>query len=248
MILMYHHICPREAIPDPASEEHWQYIHSPEALERQLRELLRRGYSFLPLVEIVRAIQLTGKEPMRVVGVTFDDSWRDQYKYALPVLRKLGLTATFFVTTDHIRSGMDDPRKMTLEHLRELLDSGMTIGGHSRTERNLTRLSAVDAASEIAGCKADLEDALEVPVTLFAYPGGEFNNSIVRIVREAGFEAACSALGPARNNSWSLFWLFRDTLSEEMTALRDSYRLSPLARGLLAYRVKRRLRTSLKEA
>src|SRR2546426_1898839 len=246
MILMYHHVCPRETIPANRAAGGWHYNHSPEGLESHLRELPRRGYLFQPLTEIVQTIRLTGKEPLRAVAVTFDDCWRDQYQFALPVLRKLGLTATFFVTTNHIRNEFDDPARMTREHLRELLHAGMTIGGHSRTHRDLTRLSAADAAGEITGCKADLEDTLEVPVRLFAYPGGAFNQGVVRVVREAGFEAACSVLGPARNDSSSLFWLFRDTLTEKMNKPRDSYRLSPLARRLLAFRVKRRLRKSLK--
>lgn len=53
---------------------------------------------------------------------------------------------------------------------------------------------------------------------------------ILELMREAGYPAACSALGPARNDASSVFWLYRDVQSEGMDSLGDRYRCSPLAR------------------
>ena len=130
---------------------------------------------------------------------------------------------------------------MGLGQLRELLRAGMTIGGHSRSHPDLTRLPPEEAKMEINGCKEDLEQSLGVPVRFFAYPGGAFNRDVARWTQEAGYTAACSVLGPARNDSSSLFWLYRDLLSETMNTAQDYYRLSPFARQLFAFRVRRRL-------
>ncbi len=246
MILVYHHVEPRitaSATDDPSAG--WQFNHSPQGFERQLRALLRRGWRFVALGEIVASIREDGREPARRAAITFDDGWRDNYHHAFPVLSRLGLTATFFLTSANLRAGPGDARKMTLQQVRELAASGMTIGGHTRTHPDLTRLGESAARDEIAGCKADLEELLARPVELFAYPGGAFNRRVAELTREAGFAAACSVLGPARNDRSSLFWLFRDVISEAMDTPGDRYRLSGLARRLLEWRVRRRLRERL---
>ena len=246
MILMYHHISPRTAFPDnPDPSEGWQFAHSPEGFERHLRELDRRGWRFLSLPDMVRIIRETGQEPSKAVAITFDDGWRDNYDHALPLLLKLGRTATFFLTTDHFHRGVEEAKKMSAAQVRDLVGAGMTVGGHTRTHPDLTRIPEGQAQEEIEGCKADLEGLLGRPVTCFAYTGGAFNRRVAELTRCAGYQAACSVLGPADNDRSSPFWMFRDLITEGMHRPADRYRLSPLARRLLAWRVRRKLRRKL---
>ena len=242
MILMYHHIMPPAMVPSNKPPlEGWDFTHSPTAFERHLTTLQRRGYRFVSLADLTQYIQRHGTEPAKTVTVTFDDGWLDKFTYALPILKQLAIPATFFCTTSHLQTGKDDPAKMTRTQLQDLLAAGMTIGGHTRTHPNLTTLSVEQATDEIAGCKYDLEQALNIKVKFFAYPGGAFNRSVARLTQDAGYTAACSVLGPAPNDSTSMFWLYRDVLSESMTTWRDRYRLCPIARRWLAFRTTRRL-------
>lgn len=242
MILMYHHIAPTEAVPlVPEPREGWDFTLSPEGFEHQLLELQRRGYQFVALADLVDGIRQQGVEKPRTVAVTFDDGWADNYQFAFPILKKLAVPATFFVNTNHLGKGAACPKRMSVAQLKELLRAGMTIGGHGRSHADLTRLPPDRARAEIAGCNEDLEQALGVKAQFFAYPGGAFNREVARLAREAGYTAACSVLGPARNDRSSLFWLYRDVLSEAMDTWHDRYRLSPLARRIFVVRVKRRL-------
>lgn len=246
MILLYHHIAPAEAVPalqEPG--EGWEWRHSPAGFERQLIELKRRGYRFQPLSEIVDGIHKRGSEEQRSAAVTFDDGWVDNYRFALPVLKRLAIPATFFVTTAHRQNRVEGSKRMSVAQLKELLLSGMTIGGHSRSHLNLTKLPAEKAKEEIRGCREDLEQALGVSVRLFAYPGGAFNRQAARLTEEAGYAAACSVLGPGRNDRSSLYWLYRDVLGEALDSWHDRYRLSPLARSIMAFRVRRKLARQL---
>lgn len=246
MILLYHHVTPLHRVPSrPDPADGWGFVHSPTAFRRHLGELARRGHVFEPLDELVRRIQAGNREGWRRATLTFDDGWRDQYDHAFPVLQGLGVPATFFVTTEHLRSRSVDPRRMDASLLRELAAAGMTLAAHSRTHPDLTRLGPKALDAEVRGSKDDLEDAIGMPVTLFAYPGGAFNPNVVAAVQRAGFVAACSSLGPARNHAGSRFWLFRDVLSEPMDTMRDRYRLSLVARRVFEFRVRRRLRRHL---
>jgi len=246
MILMYHHVAPVSAVPaNPEPEEGWEWTHSPEALEHHITTLRRRGYSIESLNDVVSRIRQTGREPRKTAVLTFDDGWIDNHRYALPVLNRLGAKATFFATSEHLHEGRDDPRKVGPSELREMVRDGMEIGSHTRRHVDLTLTKGADLVEEVTGSKRDLEAVIQAPVESFAYPGGAFDTEATDAVRAAGFSAACVSLGPAPNDSTSLFWLFRDVLSESLDTPRDRVCLSPLARRLLAFRVKRRLRSHL---
>lgn len=224
----------------------WGCNHSPKDFERQLVELRRRGRRFISLAELVAELGNGEPEPDDCVVVTFDDGWMDNYEFALPILKRLGVTATFFVIADHPRQGTHDAKRMGRKELKQLVKEGFTIGAHTRTHPDLTRVAPEMAREEIAGCKADVEQTLGLPVDFFAYPGGAFNWKVARLTQEAGYKAACSILGPKANDSSSLFWLFRDLLSPGMNTLGDYYRLSRIVRKLFAFRVSRRLKKELR--
>ncbi|MDI1483080.1 polysaccharide deacetylase family protein [Polyangium sp. y55x31] len=245
MILLYHHVLPEGDAAGLSAEDGLFFRHSPAAFRFHLEELQRRGYRFGSVEDLVRKIGDGIAEDDRSAFVTFDDGWRNQHEHALPILRALGIPATFFVTTDHLRKGVTCAKRMGPAELQALVDAGMTIGSHTRTHPDLVQLDDTRLEDELRGSRQDLEDLLGRPVTLFAYPGGSLSARVVRAVRRAGYEAACSSFGPARNDATSIFWLYRDVLSESMQSPRDRYRLSPVARRLLTFRVERRLRASL---
>jgi peptidoglycan/xylan/chitin deacetylase (PgdA/CDA1 family) len=248
MILLYHHVAPSETVPRTwGPNEGWNWRHSPEGFERQLVELVRRGYRFRSLSEIVNEIRQRGSEDPMSAAVTFDDGWADNYQFAFPVLKRLAIPATFFVTTAHRQDEIEETKRMSVAQLKELLQSGMAIGGHSRSHPNLTKLVAKQAAEEIRGCREDLEQSLGAHISLFAYPGGAFNWQVARLTEEAGYTGACSVLGPHRNDRTSLFWLYRDVLTESMNTWGDRYRLCETARHLLSFRARRRLKQTLAE-
>lgn len=236
VILIYHHIAPVkraadscDGMDDPA------LTITPEQLAGQLRGLLRRGYRFVGLPELVATIGRRGWEPWRQVAVTFDDGYADNHTHALPVLRTFNVPATFFVTTDHIHQGVADPQLMNADQLRDLLHCGMTIGAHSRTHPNLLEIPEARAREEIFGSKADLERALGRRIDLFAYPYGAHHRVQVNLVREAGYTAAVSAGGGAQNTRLGLFWLFRYGLSANGNDREDRQAFNPLGgtlRGL----------------
>lgn len=245
MILLYHHVAPAAAVPDcPPPQDGWAFTLSAEQFDRHLEHFSRKGYAFITLEELGRHIGTHGREPRKCVTVTFDDGWLDNFTYALPVLKARGIPACFFVTTAEL--GETGGKKMSLSQLATLQREGMELGTHTRTHPNLTTLSPAEAFEEIAGSKQDLERALGAQVKYFAYPGGAFNRALSELVREAGYAGACSVLGPCVNTRESLFWLYRNTLSDGLGTLGDRYRLSPALTRVFSYRVRGRLAARLR--
>ncbi len=95
-ILIYHRVLPE---PDPLG------LGGPESarFERTMR-LVSRFFRVLPLSEAIDRLRRDALPP-RAACITFDDGYADNAEVALPVLKRLGLPATFFVATAFLDGG-----------------------------------------------------------------------------------------------------------------------------------------------
>jgi peptidoglycan/xylan/chitin deacetylase (PgdA/CDA1 family) len=69
--------------------------------ERQIAYAARH-YRIVSLDEIRDACEGKHPLPFKACFITFDDGWQDNYTVAFPILRRMGVPATVFVTTDYI--------------------------------------------------------------------------------------------------------------------------------------------------
>jgi peptidoglycan/xylan/chitin deacetylase (PgdA/CDA1 family) len=74
------------------------------AFELQMR-FLREYYTPVSLDHICEAIAEGYSFPPRAVAITFDDGYRDNFSYALPILKKYDLPATFYITAGCVDAG-----------------------------------------------------------------------------------------------------------------------------------------------
>lgn len=104
---------------------------------------------------------------------------------------------------------------MNPEQVRELRTLGMDVGAHTVTHPILTRVSIAQALEEIVRSKDTLEQLLDEPVQLFAYPNGvpaqDYASEHVALVREAGFVASVSTAWGAASMRSDRFQLPRFT-------------------------------------
>jgi peptidoglycan/xylan/chitin deacetylase (PgdA/CDA1 family) len=79
---------------------------------------------------------------------------------------------------------------MSWEEIKSLQAIGIEFGAHSCIHRKMTEMGSTELAEDTKRTRAILEEGLGVPVPTLAYPYGAQNESVRRIVGEAGTRAA----------------------------------------------------------
>lgn len=135
---------------------------------------------------LVDHLQLGTPLADNAVLVSFDDASGGQYTNALPVLRRLGVPATFFVMT----VVLDRPNWLSRDDVRELDAAGMTVASHTWDHHPVTRYGAADWSTQLSRPREQLENIVGHDVDLFAYPYGLWNEASLPHVQAAGYRAA----------------------------------------------------------
>lgn len=99
VVLMYHRVLPKDS-PARQSEQPGMYV-SPETLDLHLAEL-KRHFELVHLDDWLRRAKEGQPLPKLACALTFDDGWRDNYDFALPVLMKHQAPATIFLVSSYI--------------------------------------------------------------------------------------------------------------------------------------------------
>jgi peptidoglycan/xylan/chitin deacetylase (PgdA/CDA1 family) len=88
LVLCYHNVSASWISPYEDGARHF---------ERQLRAVRSAGH-VVPLGPAARSLTAGEGLPARAVAISFDDGYRDNLEVAAPILERLGLPATFFLT------------------------------------------------------------------------------------------------------------------------------------------------------
>lgn len=158
-----------------------------DRFEAQLNWLVREGWTVLRLADFEAFVAGRHALPPRSVLITIDDGWESFHRHAFPLLQRMRLPATLFVTTDLVgtREGL------SWAQLRELAQSGLVdIQAHGRTHRDLTQPLAGESDSawrralrdELRQPRLLLERQLAdagVQVRQLAYPYGAVNDAVL---------------------------------------------------------------------
>jgi peptidoglycan/xylan/chitin deacetylase (PgdA/CDA1 family) len=195
-ILGYHKI----GEPPPDGWPTWFYIPE-EIFVGHLSYLRDHGWQVIDLPALLRGITAPESLPERAALLTFDDGYRSMRTVVLPWLLRFGCPAILFVPTDYIGgvNGFDaghEPEEAICDwdDLRELERLGISIQSHGASHRSFSKLSLPEIGEELARSRVTLEDGLQRPVEVFAYPyghGGTEPHSTGKALERAGYRAAC---------------------------------------------------------
>ncbi|MBR1534720.1 MAG: polysaccharide deacetylase family protein [Ruminococcus sp.] len=113
----------------------------------------------------------------KVCALSFDAAWgNEQTNDLLDILDKYEVKSTFFLVKQWVDKYPDD--------VKEIAARGHDVGNHSSTHPHMAELSSDEQQTEIADCNAAVEELTGSCPTLFRAPYGEYNNDLVRNLRD----------------------------------------------------------------
>lgn len=123
----------------------------------------------------------------KAIILNFDDDWKGQLTYAVPILKKYGFNASFFVTTGCLTyqnssfcNNAGGGSAMTWDDIKLLSDLGYDIQSHGVSHKDLTTLFASDLEYEVRQSKQSLlEHGINSTVFGPPYAAGWGNSTIV---------------------------------------------------------------------
>src|SRR5206468_6119551 len=118
-------------------------------LERQLC-YVRRQFRVVPLVQLVECLEGGRADVDRMLALSFDDGLRNNVEVAYPMLRRLGLPATFFICPGLVEEG----RWLWTHEMRRRLRS-LQPADRQQPDRLVEWMKRLDI-----GARREVEDAV----------------------------------------------------------------------------------------
>ena len=159
---------------------------TPEIFEENLLSLKKKNYFSASLDYIFNYISGKKELPERIVHLTFDDGYRDNYSKAFPILKKFNFKATVFLITSRV--GMLG--YLNWQQIKEMESSGIfSFESHSHTHprHSTTQPTKEELGNDLLISKKIIKENLKKETKHFCYPYGEYDNLYVSALKEAGF-------------------------------------------------------------
>jgi len=189
VVLVHHGVGDAPPESDPV-----RLVVPPDRLRAQIRLLLRLGYRFRTMEELIADGGGLPPSP-RTAAITFDDGLASDLHVAAPLLEELGVRAGFYVSPGlwggrHASIEGAAGRLLDRDEVHALAERGMEIGSHAMTHPDLRKLDDRTLRAELSESKAAIEDVTGRPCRVLAYPFGLHDARVEEAAREAGYDLA----------------------------------------------------------
>lgn len=156
---------------------------------------LKENYRIFKLDDLISNLKNNEAINNNCAAITFDDGYRDNFEMAYPVLIRLNIPATIYLTAGYLDS--NDNKYLSWDMAKEMLQSGLiSVGNHTYSHPVLSNLEKEAQEHEIKSGKQRLEDMLNIEITSFAYPYGQpvhYSNETMDILKENRYDFAVTA-------------------------------------------------------
>lgn len=193
VILQYHHVSNKT--PTATSI-------SPAAFESHMEYLEKNKFEIMDIKQLEKRFKRREPLPGRAVIITFDDGYRSVYTEAFPKLKQRGWPFAVFVNT---RAHDEKHRHYaSWDELREMSKHGATIANHTNSHPHLIRHQQYETFNawqdrrvlEITHAEKRIKKEMGRSYKLFAYPYGEYDQSLIKTLASMGYLAFGQQSGP----------------------------------------------------
>ncbi|MCP0887276.1 polysaccharide deacetylase family protein [Ligilactobacillus sp. WILCCON 0076] len=189
---------------------------SPEKFKQEMQWLKKHGYYTLTAAEAYRVLTTNEKPAKKIVWVTLDDGYEDNYTAAYPILKKYKIKATINLITGQIQN--KQANKLTVAQLKEMKKSGLvSYGSHTVNHLDLSELTATEQNYQIKNSKSWLDKTLDQNTKYLCYPSGKYNSLTLTEAKKAGYTIATSTEEGLASSSNGLLELHRVRVSPNLS-------------------------------
>ena len=192
-VLLYHHILPDE-IKDTDKWRGNNITISISEFRRHMQMLTDGGYNVVTAEEVVQYVRGEILLPDKSLMLCFDDGYKSNTYYAAPILREFGFQATVFaIINGYMGSYQEVYDSDTLQKItpEDLLPNVDVIDQQCHTYANHNHLPE-QSYEQIYNDLVIAQNSYHCDY--FAYPYGDYSDTVVKAVRDAGFLAAFSTV------------------------------------------------------
>jgi poly-beta-1,6-N-acetyl-D-glucosamine N-deacetylase len=194
VILQYHHFS--DSTPAVTSIKETQFVD-------QLNYLAENGFAVMALRDVVLSLNHQLELPDKCVSLTVDDAYLSVYQTAYPLVKKHRWPLTVFVSSDQISD--KSTLYMSWEQLREMAQNGVSIENHGKSHTHMVRRKPDESEQQwlqrirldITKSQQQITKRIGIESQLFAWPYGEYNNKLAKLITDLGLTGFGQQSGPA---------------------------------------------------
>lgn len=202
-VLMYHYI---RVNPNASDKVGFNLSVTRDNFNQQMDYLASHGYHTMSLDELGASLLSGAPLPDKPIVITLDDSYRDAYTEAYPILKSHGMHAVSFVITGFVGG----PNYLTWDMINEMKGSGVfTFESHTVNHIALSSVSNERIRQELTDSKNALQAHLGYPINWIAYPYGKVNANVASITQQTGYVGAFGTNHGKYQSTNSMFTLPR---------------------------------------
>ncbi len=186
-----------------------------EQLEEEMAWLHKNDYYTLTPKQAIRV--LTKNEvpkDKKIVWITFDDGYANNYTVALPILKKYKLKAT----VNMITSSMNTNGMLTTDQIKKMQKTKLiSFESHTVRHVDLRTLTPEQQDNEAVDSKRTLQKDFGINSRSYCYPAGRYNDYSKVAAKNAGYKVALTTQPGWAKASDGLYDLKRVRIPAQMT-------------------------------